>query len=488
MVNAGGINVQLQSSWRLARTQALLLSCIAALCVFASSAASANAAIDSAAAPGQSITLPSGHGKYLFLGSTSGDQAMGSISWLAGQDLAVTAAGTGNQAISIGHTTSNTGSFSSTAAGEAIAGVGLDGYTVVQTFSAQHSRPAHKATRHPEKALAGPALSLPIKTTAANQLVLILAGSQGAGALQLSGLEASPLQNATYGLAQTSEIASAAVYTAQLPPGKHKLKLRSSTYAPNSGTSLGVVAYVLEPVPLPAVANVSPNTGPEGGGTPVTITGANLAGATEVSFGAASAQSFKVNSPTSIEAVSPAGTATVDVTVRTESATSATNPADQFSYLPPQPVDAYNNYSSATAGHAMCRGNPGRPESMPGGTATQTFTIPAGVASLSNAVVDVDPDPAVTAHLTLIVNGAVRATAASAATGDTGFSWPAVAVTPGDEAALSISFTATFGKIITIYSAAAEGGTLTYSNSCSDGAPSGTSANGLRAVVAGLSP
>lgn len=148
-------------------------------------------------------------------------------------------------------------------------------------------------------------------------------------------------------------------------------------------------------------------------------------------------------------------------------------------------VDAYGNYGPATAGHAMCRGNPDRPESMPGGTVTQTFTIRRGVASLDDALVQIDPDSRVTGHASLLVNGEVRATAAAAAAGDTRFSFPSVRVRRGDEAALSIRFSATFGKITTVYGAAAVGGTLTVSNSCPDGAPSTTSANGLRAVVSG---
>ncbi len=220
----------------------------------------------------------------------------------------------------------------------------------------------------------------------------------------------------------------------------------------------------------------------------MTITGANLTGATAVKFGVNEAASFKVNSATSIEAMSPAGSGTVDVTGTTPSGTSATGAPDLFEYVPPHPVNAYENYGSATVGHAMCRGNPARPESMPGGTATQTFTIPPGVASLSSALVQIDPDSTVTAHLTLTINGVVQAATEALAAGDTHFGWPAVPVNPGDQAALSISFTATFGKIITVYSAANVGGTLTYSNSCSDGAPSGTTENGLRAVVSGLSP
>jgi len=58
----------------------------------------------------------------------------------------------------------------------------------------------------------------------------------------------------------------------------------------------------------------------------------------------------------------------------------------------------------------------------------------------------------------------------------------------GQTVTLSISFTATYGKIITFYSAGGPGGTLTVSNSCPDGAPSlSTTSTGSRAVVSGRS-
>ncbi len=159
---------------------------------------------------------------------------------------------------------------------------------------------------------------------------------------------------------------------------------------------------------------------------------------------------------------------------------------------PPPPgatrVNGYDNYGPATAGVAMCRGNPGRPESMPGGTTTQTFTVPAGVASIDTALVQIDPDSSVTAHLRLSVNGALRATADASAGGDTRLSFPAVAVNGGDSISVSVSFTASSGKIITVYQAGNAGGSFTASNSCPDGAPNvGPSANGLRAVLTGWS-
>jgi hypothetical protein len=151
-----------------------------------------------------------------------------------------------------------------------------------------------------------------------------------------------------------------------------------------------------------------------------------------------------------------------------------------------QPVNAYDNYGGGAVGHAMCRGNPGRPESMPGGTASQAFSVPAGVAAIDHALVQIDPDSSVTAHATLSVNGSAAASADAAASGDTSFAFSRVNVRQGDTVSLSISFTASSGKIITVYTVGSPGGTFTASNSCSDGAPNvSTPTTGLRAVVSG---
>jgi hypothetical protein len=62
------------------------------------------------------------------------------------------------------------------------------------------------------------------------------------------------------------------------------------------------------------------------------ITGSGFTGATSVSFGAAAATKFTVNSGTQVTAISPPGTGTVDITVTTPSGTSAATAADQFTY------------------------------------------------------------------------------------------------------------------------------------------------------------
>jgi hypothetical protein len=125
---------------------------------------------------------------------------------------------------------------------------------------------------------------------------------------------------------------------------------------------------------------------------------------------------------------------------------------------------------------------------MPGGVATETFTVPPNVASVDTALVQIDPDPTVTAHATLSIDGLARASADALAAGDTTFSFPAVPVQPGDSLSLSISFTATYGKIITVYTVGNPGGTFSASNGCSDGAPSLTTGEGLRAVISGWTP
>jgi IPT/TIG domain-containing protein/regulator of chromosome condensation (RCC1) repeat-containing protein len=100
------------------------------------------------------------------------------------------------------------------------------------------------------------------------------------------------------------------------------------------GTSATSAADQFSYAEPPTVTGVEPNHGPAAGGTSVTITGTNLTGASAVKFGSVNATSFKVNSATSITAVSTAGTGTVDVTVTTPGGTSATSAADRFTYGP----------------------------------------------------------------------------------------------------------------------------------------------------------
>lgn len=152
-----------------------------------------------------------------------------------------------------------------------------------------------------------------------------------------------------------------------------------------------------------------------------------------------------------------------------------------------RPVTVFANYGTVTTpGRPMCLGNPARPESMPGGTVSQTFTVPAGVAGLDSAVVQIDPNSSATATMTLAVNGATTRTISATPAGDTRFNWTTLAVRPGDQITMSLSFRSTYGKIITVYTVGAPGGRVWATNTCSDGAPSFSStATGLRAEFYG---
>jgi alpha-tubulin suppressor-like RCC1 family protein len=87
----------------------------------------------------------------------------------------------------------------------------------------------------------------------------------------------------------------------------------------------------------PAVTGVSPTQGLEAGGTSVSIAGTNFTAGATVAFGSTSAAKVTVNSTSSITAISPPGTGTVDVTVTTPEGTSSVNPADRFKYVPVPP-------------------------------------------------------------------------------------------------------------------------------------------------------
>jgi hypothetical protein len=88
-------------------------------------------------------------------------------------------------------------------------------------------------------------------------------------------------------------------------------------------TSLGATALAETPIfdQCPATTTtsepltVTPTGGPTGGGTAVTITGTNLAGTTEVYFGATKATSFEQRSGTEIQAIAPPGAGMVHVYV-----------------------------------------------------------------------------------------------------------------------------------------------------------------------------
>jgi hypothetical protein len=86
-----------------------------------------------------------------------------------------------------------------------------------------------------------------------------------------------------------------------------------------TATSTGGFTYV---VPAPTIADLSPDSGTNLGGTSVTINGTDLTGATAVTFGGTAATSFTVDSPATITATTPVhASGAVDVAVTTPGGT-----------------------------------------------------------------------------------------------------------------------------------------------------------------------
>ncbi len=91
---------------------------------------------------------------------------------------------------------------------------------------------------------------------------------------------------------------------------------------------------------LPVITSISPSSGPDKGGTAVTIGGTGFTGTTAVLFGGAATTGVQVKTAKLIAAKSPPGTGTVNVTVTTPSGSSATGSASQFAYVAaPAPPD-----------------------------------------------------------------------------------------------------------------------------------------------------
>lgn len=90
----------------------------------------------------------------------------------------------------------------------------------------------------------------------------------------------------------------------------------------------GEIAFNADVQPLPTISAIAPASGSYKGGTTVTITGTDLAGASAVSFGGVPASSFAVASEGQITAVAPAikplASVPVSVTTMAGTATSAT--------------------------------------------------------------------------------------------------------------------------------------------------------------------
>ncbi len=135
--------------------------------------------------------------------------------------------------------------------------------------------------------------------------------------------------------------------------------------------------------PAPRVTSVLPGRGTEAGGTSVTISGANLSGATAVKFGAVAAKSFTVESTNIIKATAPAGHGTLDVRVTTPEGTSAVTEADRYAYRTPEQIEEEEAAAEALTGVPTVTGVMPDAVLTSGGTVTLSGQNYVGVKSVT---------------------------------------------------------------------------------------------------------
>ena len=162
--------------------------------------------------------------------------------------------------------------------------------------------------------------------TSATLLVITGTGFTGVSSVMFGGLAA-----AAYLFDSDTQIRA---YPNASGTGTVDVIITTSAGGPSATSAADLFTYTSSPNPV--VSSVSPTSGPTGGGTQVTIYGANFTGATAVYFGGTAATSFSVVLDSEITAYSPAESAgTVHITVTNSHGTSATSSADQFTYFTP---------------------------------------------------------------------------------------------------------------------------------------------------------
>ena len=160
---------------------------------------------------------------------------------------------------------------------------------------------------------------------------------------------------------------------------------------PDTQSAMVSGGFTYQPVPAPTTISLLPTSGPEAGGTLVTVWGTNfLAGAT-VSFGGVAAASVTVTSATQLGAVTPPHAAgVVDVRV--------TNPDDQFATLvgaftygtPPPAIISISPSSGTIAGDtSVTITGTGFQPGVPGTTVTFGAVAGTGVNVLSSTKIQV---------------------------------------------------------------------------------------------------
>ena len=198
--------------------------------------------------------------------------------------------------------------------------------------------------------------------------------------------------------------------TADSPAGTGTVQVTVVTPAGTSPETSAALFSFNDVTTAPTVTGLSPTSGPEAGGTLVTITGTSFTGATAVDFGATAATNLTVVNDTTITADSPAGTGTVDVTVTNSVGTSPTSPADQFTFTAIAPViTGLNPTSGPAAGGTLVTitgtGFTGATKVNFGATAALAFSV------VNDTTIDAETNPGTgTVDVTVITPAGTSAT------------------------------------------------------------------------------
>lgn len=159
----------------------------------------------------------------------------------------------------------------------------------------------------------------------------------GGTSVTINGTDLTNASAVTFGgVAATSYVVNSATRITAVAPVHAAGTVTISVTTPG-GAVTAPVAFTYFAPPVPALTEVLPVFGAAAGGELVAITGTNLTGATQVTFGGVAATSFVVNSATSISAVAPAhAAAVVDVVVTTPGGDATLH--DSYQFVAPTPL------------------------------------------------------------------------------------------------------------------------------------------------------
>jgi hypothetical protein len=122
---------------------------------------------------------------------------------------------------------------------------------------------------------------------------------------------------------------------------------------PQDGLELVMTCQSEPNPPPPTVTGLSASTGPAKGGTTISVEGTGFSPTSTVDFGSTAASSVSFVSSTTLNVVAPAGTGTVDVTVKGPGGTSATGTPDQFTYISAPTVTGLSLHAGTSAGGSL---------------------------------------------------------------------------------------------------------------------------------------